>query len=434
MNFLQRFFKAQKIVNTEIFEGLHKYLPVGSPAWIDQNNHAYICQGFEKNADVFSVVNYITKRASTIPWKLFSMAKNGELTEIKDHPIIRLIERPNILMGQSFFIQTVLTYKLVLGNSFIWLPKLENGLRKGQTDEMWIMPAPRVEIVSGGWSKPIDHYRFSGTKEPKFRPEDVIHLRYVQLIDDGENGFYGMSPLKPGVMPLTKSNYASAAEVRAFQTMTPPGVLSRKATGTNDKTAFTTEQGSFLKKWWAEQTGLERQEIPITSAQLEFIRMGFSPVDLSILESSKLSFRQICNLYQFPAQLLNDMEAATYNNMREAKRALYEDVIIPEMHSVRDEFNRVLVPAYGENLYLDLDTTGIAVLQDDKKALAETFNLCPFISNWDKQRAMGFTEDRNFPQYTLPTSLMTLDQLNEAPEDIEEAVKRLEKLGVKEYE
>lgn len=433
MNIIQKLLvKAllPSIRNTDIYKGQYQY--IGNVAhWEDQNNQSYIVNGYEKNADLFSIVNYITKRASTIPWKLYTMAPDGKLTEQKNHPIIDLIERPNPTMGQSYFVQTLLTYKLILGNSYIYIPKLENGLNKGQTKELWIMPASQIEIVSNGWAKPVDHYRFKGTTSPQFKPEDVIHLKTVGLVSDGYKDIYGMSPLRPGVMPLTKSNAASASEVKSFQNMSPDGIISRKMT---EGASMTEDQIDYLEDWWRKRSGVENRKMAFTSAQLEFIRLGFSPVDLNVLESSKLSFRQLCNLYQFPAQLLNDSEHSTYNNMREAKKAVYQDVIIPELHALRDELNRALVPAYGENLWLDIDTSGIDVLQDDKKALAEWLNLCPFITNQDKQRIMGVTEDPEFPKYLVPTSVIPLDQLGaDVDDEVDEAVKQLNKLGVKEY-
>lgn len=437
MNILQRIFniKAASVVNTDFYKGMYQFIGNNSPVWIDQNNEAYISQGFAKNADVFSIVNYIIKRASTIPWKLYNFNGKGELTEIKNHPLINLIERPNPMMGQSFFIQALFGNKLILGNAFIYLPKLENGANKGKAQEMWVIPSSRLEIVSNGFATPVDHYRFIGTTEPKFKPEDIIHLKYINI--DSTNGhasdLMGMSPLKPGSMALTQSNDGYTANVKNLQNMGAIGILSKKADSTKGNTTFTEEQASFIRTWWQNNyTGAHNAgKIHITSAQLEFLKMGLSPVDLNILESLKLSFRQLCNLYQFPSQLLNDNEHATYNNIREAKKALYTDVIIPELHSLRDELNRQLVPAYGDNLYLDIDISGIEVLQDDKKAVAEWLDKAWWIKGIDKQRIMGVTEDPDMDKYFIPGNLLASDTPMDLPEDLQ---KLLKQRGISEYE
>lgn len=432
MNILQKFLFKQitKVMPNEIAQALYQYVGSNTAQWIDGKNDNYIAEGFEKNADVFSIIQYLYKRASTIPWKLYSYDASGKLTEKKNHPLINLIERPNPMMGQSFFIQTLLAYKYLLGNAYIYLPRMENGANRGQSKEMWIMPASKIEIVSNGWQSPVDHYRFMGTTSPKFRPEDVIHLRSVSMSYGSGNDFYGMSPLKPGVIPLTKSNSAAESEVKSFQNMTPDGILSKKS---NTDSAMTEEQVSYLERWWAQRSGHKNRRMAFTSAQLEFIRMGFSPVDLNVLESSKLSFRQLCNLYQFPAQLLNDSEHSTYNNMREAKKAVYTDAIIPELHALRDELNHRLVPAYGDNLWLDLDTSGIDVLQDDKKEQTEWLNTAWWIKAIDKQRIMGVTEDPEMDKYFLPTSVIEMGaQMDD--DDIEEAMKALSKQKISDYE
>lgn len=430
MNFIQKLLtRAPKVVNTDFYKGMYQYIGYNSPAFIDQNSEAYINHGFAKNADVFAIINYIIKRIATIPWKLYTYNQSGELTEVKNHKLIDLIEKPNEMMGQSFFMQSLFVNKLVTGNAFIYLPKLENGANKGQSEEMWVMPSTKIEIVSNGFAKPVDHYRFRGTTEPKFRKEDVIHLKYANL---GDDTLYGMSPLKAGSMVLTKSNDAHTSEVRSFQNMGAVGILSENSKEGRD--SMTQEQASFIKTWWQSNYGgpENKGKIHITSQDLKWINLGLSPVDLNIMESLKLSFRQLCNLYQFPSQLLNDNEHATYNNMREAKKALYTDVIIPEIQSLRDELNRALVPAYGDNLYLDVDVSGIDVLQDNKKELADMLGVAWWIKGIDKQRMMGVTEDPEMDKYFLPTSIIEMGAEN--PDDLEEEIKKLAKMGVKDYE
>lgn len=435
MNIIKRIFgvKALSVLNTDYFKGMYQWIGTNTPIWADQDNDSYINEGFAKNADVFSIVNYIIKRMGSIPWKLYSYNAKGEMTEIKNHPLIDLIERPNPMMGQAFFIQSLFANKLILGNGFLYMPRLENGLNKGKAQEMWIMPTVKTEVVSNGFASPVDHYRFMGTTTPKFMPQDVIHLKYVNIdcLNNQASDLLGMSPLRPGSMVLTQSNDGYTAQVKSFQNMGAVGILSKKNESTKGGNTFTKEQAEYVRTYWADNySGAHNAgKIHITSAQLEFIKMGLSPVDLNILEVMKLSFRQLCNLYQFPSQLLNDNEHATYNNIREAKKALYTDVIIPELQSLRDELNRQLVPAYGDNLYLDIDTSGIDVLQDDKKALAEWLAAAWWIKGIDKQRMMGVTEDEEMDKYFIPANLLASD-VEAIPEDV---LKLLKDKGVEDY-
>ena len=41
--------------------------------------------------------------------------------------------------------------------------------------------------------------------------------------------------------------------------------------------------------------------------------------------------------------------------MKEAKKALYQNAVIPQLIKVREELNRWLTPKFGDKLYIDFD-------------------------------------------------------------------------------
>ena len=87
--------------------------------------------------------------------------------------------------------------------------------------------------------------------------------------------------------------------------------------------------------------------------------------DLSLIEQYNATIKDLCNIYNVPVQLLNNTDSTTYNNMKEAKKALYQNAVIPELNKIRDELNRWLAPKYGEKLYIDFDFTVIPELQEE---------------------------------------------------------------------
>ena len=68
-------------------------------------------------------------------------------------------------------------------------------------------------------------------------------------------------------------------------------------------------------------------------------------------------------------ELIGDNSSKTYSNYGEARKALYQETVLPLMDYLKDAFNNWLVPLWGENLYLDYDKDGIEALQEDQDKL-----------------------------------------------------------------
>ena len=94
-------------------------------------------------------------------------------------------------------------------------------------------------------------------------------------------------------------------------------------------------------------------DVVITPKKLSWINFGLSASDLNLIEQYNATIKDLCNIYQVPVQLLNNTDHQSYNNQKEAKKSLYVNAIIPQLIKVREELNRWLTPAYGNNLYID---------------------------------------------------------------------------------
>jgi HK97 family phage portal protein len=77
-------------------------------------------------------------------------------------------------------------------------------------------------------------------------------------------------------------------------------------------------------------------DVIITPKDLSWVNFGLSASDLSLIEQYNGTIKDLCNIYNIPVQLLNNTDSSTYNNMKEAKKALYQNAVIPELIKIRD--------------------------------------------------------------------------------------------------
>jgi len=97
--------------------------------------------------------------------------------------------------------------------------------------------------------------------------------------------------------------------------------------------------------------------------------------------------------------------------MKEAKKALYQNAVIPELIKLRDELNRWLVPKYGANLYIDFDFTAIPEMQEDIDKLVSQMANAWWTTPNEKREAMyyGRIEDEKLDQFYMPANLMPME-------------------------
>lgn len=92
--------------------------------------------------------------------------------------------------------------------------------------------------------------------------------------------------------------------------------------------------------------------------------MSSNAKEALVLEQRHQAALEICNVLSFPAQLIG-LKDSTYQNGKEAKKALWEKCVIPVLDKLKDGYNRWLAPQFGE-VTLDYDLEHIDAIQEDR--------------------------------------------------------------------
>ncbi|MGR3177525.1 MAG: phage portal protein [Candidatus Anammoxibacter sp.] len=436
--FRKRFDRAIGSLINEIF--LRGF---GQPIFNKINTANLIKEGYQGNADVYSVINYISTIASNIEWTLSEIKdekalislKNSEewdaktmtlekkaLEQITSHPVLDVWNNPNQLQTRSEFIYNWCGFKLITGNAFINGVAPAIGKNKGLFQELFIMPSQFIEIIPGNIREPIKKYIINiGAKTLKFDPEVVNHSKYFNPdFRDGQS-LFGMSPLQAAFRTLQSSNDADTARVRAYQNQGAIGMIS--AGSNEEKMKMSSEELKSLSDKYQEKFGGvdNFNKVLFTTAMAKWDNMGLSPVDLAIIESKLSDFRTLCRVYNFPSQILNDPEGTTFNNMKEAKKAAITDAVMPLLNSLRDELNGWLVANYskaeGRKLFISPDWKSVAVLQEDIQKLVNWLARAWWLTPNKKLEIQGIETSKapGMDKIYIPTNLEELEKHNAAP-------------------
>ena len=114
MGLFDRFRKQTEQIQTKeaprvLFNKIQAYQGKNNRKFVD-----YAREGYQENAIVYKSVSMISNNASAVKIKVFS----GD-NELDSHPLISLLERPNPLQSGVEFFQSLISYLLISGNSYI---------------------------------------------------------------------------------------------------------------------------------------------------------------------------------------------------------------------------------------------------------------------------------------------------------------------------
>jgi len=443
-SFLQRIRNGIKAFNSQQTNEQYNrfiYDVLGTnPISNNQYNQDYIDKGYKFNPTIYSLIQLISKSAITVPYKIYQKLDESAVKEYKgllsdglneesvfksklmrkhifeevEHSALgKLLDRPNPAQSFSVFLQELISFGKLTGNRYVYGISPENGDNAGIYSQLYNLPAHLIEIKSDGIFKPVSKYTMVYNKNKyDLKAEEVLHIADFNPDYQGDGShLYGQSPIEAGMRVLTTANEAVETNLKFLHNQSARGMLSP------EDESITPTQAQQLKDALRRnyQGSKSANDIMITGKKFSWTNFGLSTSDLQLLESYNATIKDLCNLYGVPVQLLNNTESTTYDNYRIARKVLFTNAIIPELNKIRDEFNRWLVPHYGENLYFDFDYSAIPELMPEQKQLVDNLSKSYWLTSNEKREAAGYGVDEKIPimnEYLVPNQFMPISDLD----------------------
>jgi len=351
--------------------------------WSPVNYESLAKEGYGQNVYVFACVRQIAMAASGINWVLYQKGKS--LKEIENHPLIDLLQRPNPDQGFSRFLENVIGYLMLSGNSYIESVSPTTGPPR----ELYVLRPDRMRVIPGNSIQPVAGYEYSvGMSKVPFDAKTVLHLKLFNPLDD----WYGMSPLQAAARSVDQNNESKAWNVALLQNFAQPAGVFKTEQNLDDE-QYNRLQGEFNSKYPGSPNAGRAM---LLEAGMSWESISLSPADMAWIEGQKLSAREIAIAFGVPPEMIGDNTNKTYSNYQEARSAFYEETILPLLDWIRDEWNNWLVPLFGDNLYLDYDRDDIEALQESRDATWARVQKSWWITLNEARSATGYDDDPDF--------------------------------------
>ena len=332
---------------------------IGKVSSYEDDNRTYIEQGYQKNPIVYAITQTIVKNASRVRW--YIKDKNGD--EVSVPLLSELLYRPNVLQSWQDLVQDALTHKILEGNMFIQ-GEFGTGISSSKYNTIYSIPSEDIQIIATDDFRGIAGYKldFAWAEGNIIPATDVLHLRNPNPdYDETDNWLFGQSSFRAAKNSIQAYNESLEAGVWFLENKGAQKVLTFK-----DDYELSPEAADQLKsKLRSQAQGVKNNgNIPILDGEFEVIDVSSNASDLLVLEQRDKAALEICNVIGFPSQLIG-LNNATYQNAKEAKKALWENCILPELDELASGLNRWLAPQFGQ-YELCFDVSGIDALQEDK--------------------------------------------------------------------
>lgn len=328
------------------------------------------------NSIVMSCVLWICRNFPQAPLQVVQVNDDGTYNPQPKHELLAAIKNPNPFYSDDVLWHATLADLTVSGNAY-WL------IAKGVYNtlgELWWTPSSMMRPrwnENGG--KYIDWYDY--TPDPsksnevyKLKPEEVVHFRYGL---DPDNTRLGMSPLASLLREIWTDDEAANFSASLLRNLGVPGVIIAPD---DADTEITAEDADAMKLNYMDRFGGDNRGEPmVVSAKVKVQVLSFSPEQMNLMSMRRVPEERVTavlGVNAIVAGLGAGLQASTFRNYTEARKAAYQENIIPMQNIVASEIKRSLLPltAGADNLDIAFDTSRLDVFIDAQRQRANFAN------------------------------------------------------------
>jgi HK97 family phage portal protein len=348
---------------------------------------AYATEGYSQNPVAYACISKIATSAASLNYKLISHA-GSEPQEILTSPLFDLLDNPNPHQDWSAFIDTLVNHYLIHGNAYV----LRLPVGKKQPTQIWLLRPDRMKVEHNARGEVTGYIYSAGAGQVKYQRNvitgecDVKHVAKFNPTDD----YLGLSSMAPAARSIDIVNEAMEWNKSLLQNgARPSGAYVVNAEHNNGK--LSDEQFTRLREQLqADSVGSSNAGKPLLlEGGIDWKEMSLSPKDMEFESNMWASARMIATAYGVPPQLINIPGESTYSNYSEAKIAFWQDTVLPLAKSLFAQLSAFLCPAYGNQLYIEVDAEHIDAMEEKRWMKFDRLERVTFMTMEEKRIAAG---------------------------------------------
>ena len=352
-----RFWLARGLVKAA---GLPIVTPWITASFIRPTFRALVDEGYKKNAAVWACLSAL---AFSFPEPPITVSDERDGTLLAGHPMLRLLRRPNAIMGEAELKAYSVVYMGIGGNAY-W-HKVRS--KAGQVVELWPYHAGQMRPVPGGpgWIKGYE-YSPDGSYAPALPvpAEDVIHFKWP--LPDPDQPWQALPPLVAAARDVDSANEIT----RYLYSLLKNDAIPRTAITVPANVVLDDPQYNRLKAQWKERYGGDnRGEVAIIEGGAVINRIGLDMKELDFGALYNVPERHISAALRVPMFVAGIGEDPIYANSSEARLAFTETTLATLWTLFAGELQNALADTeYHGGVTVGVDLNRVAALAEKMAA------------------------------------------------------------------
>ena len=288
---------------------------------------------------VRTVISFLARNVAQLGLPLYERVGDADRQRLQDHPLAKMLRQPNPWTSRYRFI-SALVHDFAIYNNAYWLKtKFDNGI-----NGLVRIPPPIIRATGSDWLTPSE-FEIRGNAGVKTYPrEQLVYFRGY-----GVNSDEGVSPLE--ALRRTLREEWSSGEMRE-QIMRNGARMSGYLLRPKDAPEWSdTARDRFKRSWQAQYSGNGPGAggTPILEDGMTFSPVSQTAKDLQYIEGRKLTREEVAAAYHVPPPMVGILDHATFSNITEQHKMLYQDCLAPMLCMIEEEIELQLLPDFEPN-------------------------------------------------------------------------------------
>jgi HK97 family phage portal protein len=289
---------------------------------------------YKTQPNVRTVVDFLSRNIAQLGLHVFRRVSDNDRVRLPKHELAEIIARPNPAMTRYRMVESLMLDLGIYFNAY-WV-------KIRAADRLGLVRLPACQMTVEGQLQPEQYYwtRLDGQTIP-FAPTEIVHFGgYSPFPTDP---LRGISPLET-LRRILAEEAASGEHREAFwrNSARVEGVVTRP----KEKPRYTPQQSQqWREQWQAARAGVSNGGTTVLLQDGEtFTPTSWSAKDSEYVSARKLTREECAAAYHVPLPMVGILEHATFSNIVEQHKNLYQDCLGPWLEMIEEEFERQILP------------------------------------------------------------------------------------------
>ncbi|WP_181155924.1 phage portal protein [Microbacterium sp. MYb72] len=295
---------------------------------------------YRQQPSVRTVVDFLARNVAQLSLHTFRRLDDSDRARVTDHPFAQMMRTPNPYTTGYRLIFSLIADRGIYDRA-LWVKVFQDG------KSMLVRIPPRLWTIKDddNWLAPTEFIVKGNKGKTTLAAKDVVYFRGYNPEDER----YGLSPIESLRRVLSEEYAAGQMREQAMRNGARIGGYIQRPAGAPEWSDPARQR--FATGWrsqYAGQTATEGGGTPVLEDGMTFVAAGHSAKDMQYIEARKLSREEAAAAYFIPPPMVGILDHATFGNIEEQHKMLYQDTLGPILQEVQQEIALQILPDFDD--------------------------------------------------------------------------------------